>query len=314
MNPFKKILFPSDFSSCAASALPYVLNMARRHKAEVHVLHVVAHFDNALADIYPYQVSAEGSMPTDLFERIVANVEQEIQRTFTSADGGDLDLKPVCQQGGSPARAILNYISHHDIDLVVMGTHGHTGLSHLFLGSIAERVVRMAACPVLTVREQHSGKLSAEGAGILVATDFSEDAQTAIRFAQELATASERRLHVLHVVEPSPFPNIYYPEESVAVTDTTENARNVALEKLSDWIDAAGHFEQPVETHIAIGSPAREISGFAEANNIEQIVIAARGHGGLKEALIGGTAEMIVRFAPCPVWTVKSPATDSPKS
>lgn len=139
-----RILFPTDFSPSAQQAQDYASDLAQKFSAELHVLHVVT-------DLLPIPGS-KGSwvLPDDLMPRLVREAELELAvRMEAALPGGLTVVRSV--QAGKPVQAIIDYANGHEIDLIVIGTHGHTGLSHLLLGSIAEKVVRLATCPVLTV-------------------------------------------------------------------------------------------------------------------------------------------------------------------
>lgn len=140
-----RILFPTDFSDPAKQALQYAMEFADRFDAELHVLHVVREI------VFPLpEASTSWTMPaTDQRAEVDAatkQLQQEIQSEWTEQHRV-VRLAEV----GYPSENIIKYAKQHKIDLIVMGTHGHTGLSHLLLGSVAEKVVRLATCPVLTV-------------------------------------------------------------------------------------------------------------------------------------------------------------------
>lgn len=147
MIALKKVLVGTDFGPAAESALRYARALARGFGAELHVLHVV---DNVLAR----------AMADYAFTAISTTVQEDLERAGrrqTEALLGDddrRDLRAVAATTVStnPAEAIVEYARRHGIDLVVIGTHGRGAVAHLFLGNVAERVVRIAPCPVLTVR------------------------------------------------------------------------------------------------------------------------------------------------------------------
>ena len=154
MITLNTILVPSDFSECSDEALAYGLELARRFNAKVHLLHVVQ-------DPATQPWAAEG------FAAPVIEVVDEWQR---QADARLRALVPDADRArvivtttvATPYAEILAYAEEHDVDLIVMGTHGRSGVSHLLLGSIAERVVRRAPCPVLTVRRPEHGFVETE--------------------------------------------------------------------------------------------------------------------------------------------------------
>jgi nucleotide-binding universal stress UspA family protein len=153
MINLKTILVPSDFSECSDEALRYGLELARRFDARLHVLHVVQ--DPVT------QPWAEG-FAVPLFEAVEEwreQAEQRLRALVPDADAGRVTIVSIV---ATPYAAILDYAASRDVDLIVMGTHGRGGVSHLLLGSIAERVVRRAPCPVLTVRRPEHGFIETE--------------------------------------------------------------------------------------------------------------------------------------------------------
>ena len=139
-----RILFPTDFSPSAQQAQNYACDLAVKFSAELHVLHVVA-------DQLPV-TGFKGSwvLPDDIMPRLVREAELELTVRMEAALTGDLTVVRSVHVG-KPVQTIIDYAKGHEIDVIVIGTHGHTGLSHLLLGSIAEKIVRLATCPVLTV-------------------------------------------------------------------------------------------------------------------------------------------------------------------
>jgi nucleotide-binding universal stress UspA family protein len=149
MITLKNILVPSDFSDCSDAAVRYGLELARKFDATVHLLHVVQ-------DPLTQPWAAEG-FGVPAFEVVEQWQKQAEDRLAALVPDGDRARVQVAATVASPYPEIIQYAADHDIDLIVMGTHGRGGVSHLLLGSIAEKVVRRSPCPVLTVRyPQHA--------------------------------------------------------------------------------------------------------------------------------------------------------------
>ena len=142
-----RILFPTDYSELAQAALGHALAIAGAFKAEVHCLHVVD-------DAYQYW-SALGpeSIPIGPPREELLKLSQSRMTTFVEEHLGGLEPLPVTSVAiGRPFAEIIAYAREHDIDMIVMGTHGRGAIAHMLLGSTTEKVVRKAPCPVLTVR------------------------------------------------------------------------------------------------------------------------------------------------------------------
>jgi len=148
MINLKRILVPSDFSDCSDAAVRYGLALARKFGASLHLLHVIQ-------DPATQPWAAEG-FAVPLLEVVDQWQKDARARLELSIPPEDRANAIVACTIASPFPEILRYAAEHDIDLIVMGTHGRGGMSHVLLGSIAEKVVRRAPCPVLTVRSpQH---------------------------------------------------------------------------------------------------------------------------------------------------------------
>ena len=141
----RKILFPTDFSEPAKKAQKYAMTLAEKFGAELHVLHVVPEMILPATDSYTVWTLPEGSMKEQI-ELAEQQLAAELGPEWTET------RHAVCKVTvGFPVEEIMQYAQEQDVDLIVVGTHGHTGLSHLLMGSVAEKLVRLATCPVLTV-------------------------------------------------------------------------------------------------------------------------------------------------------------------
>lgn len=148
MIALKKVLVATDFGPAADTALLYGRAFARGFGAELHVLHVVDNvFGRAVAG-YAY-----AAISPSIQEDLERAGRRQTEALLGDDDRRDLHAVAATATSMSPADAIAGYARTHDIDLVILGTHGRGPVAHLFLGNVAERVVRMAPCPVLTVRD-----------------------------------------------------------------------------------------------------------------------------------------------------------------
>lgn len=144
MIAIKRILFPTDFSESAKKARQYAVALTDRFGSELHLIHVVP-------PLMPYPDAASPwVMPNDENQRQVEIAAQHLRRELDPAwsDGHNPTFVAV---SGFAVDEILKYANDTNIDLIVVGTHGHTGLSRMLIGSVAEKIVRTATCPVLTV-------------------------------------------------------------------------------------------------------------------------------------------------------------------
>jgi nucleotide-binding universal stress UspA family protein len=141
----KHVLVATDFSEPSDTALNYGRELARTFTATLHVLHVA---DNVTLQ---YGVEGYSTMLPELQQDVEGAARKQLERLITEEDRVALHAKPVVVTAVSKAAAIVGYASEHRMDVIVMGTHGRGAVSHLLMGSVAERVVRTATCPVLTV-------------------------------------------------------------------------------------------------------------------------------------------------------------------
>ncbi len=270
MLHLRRILVPTDYSACASHAFAHAAHLARRYGARVHVLHVREDVSEALPDPPVY------------------DGEPEWERSEVIHD--------------SVPQAILEFAERNDVDLIALGTHGRRRLERLIMGSVAERVVRLASCPVLTVHTKAERTLE-QTRRILVPLDFSEHANLALAYAIELGEAYEADLDLLHIVPDDSLPLVYGAEPAgIGAAELGDRARK-ALADLGEQVSDSG---RAVRIHTFIGHPARDIVGFAEAQHDGLIVIATHGLSSLERFFLGSVADKVIRRAPCPVFVVKS--------
>ena len=141
----RQILAPTDFSDYSKEAISYALELAQTFGAKLSLLHVV--------ELPPYPI--EGLVPStlrgDLLDDLERQASAELAQVLPQAQNAQIEVTRSVVIG-SPFRKIIETAEAEHVDLIVMVTHGRTGLSHLMVGSVAERVVRTAPCPVLTIR------------------------------------------------------------------------------------------------------------------------------------------------------------------
>ncbi|MFQ5690113.1 MAG: universal stress protein [Gemmatimonadota bacterium] len=294
MPGFHRILYPTDFSDCARRALPRAVQFAREWGAELHLLHAIV---------------LHAVMETDR-ERLAGALVEEAERQLERlTDGGVADgvrIVPAVRRGISTAPVILEYAAEHDVDLIVMGSHGRRGLRRFFLGSVAEEVTRVADAPVLIIGK-HEDPAAADTAirRIVVPVDFSSHCDLALEYAARLADRLGADIVLLHVVEQVLYPDFYVPitAAGIDVAALREEART-RLSKMAERLIASGH-EIRVETVVSVGHPAGQIVEFAETNEADLIVMATHGLTGLERALVGSVTERVARRASSSVLVVK---------
>lgn len=297
----RRILCPLDFSEPSAHALEQAARMARWYGARLTVLHV-------RPTVVPHpDIPAGGHMAPWL----VAELETLRQRVTTAcADAATAGVQvDAATSAGEPVHEILTHAETLAADLIVLGTHGLSGFHHLVLGSVTEKVLRRAACPVLTVPPRAPGAVS-RFTRLLCAVDFSDCSQKAVTFAATLARQAGATLSLLHVIEwpwhestPPELPGVP-AAQAHAMADYRRYLETGARERLAA-IGAAAMPEGQVVTSVAFGRPYVELLDAAHREGADLIVLGVRGRGALDLGFFGSTANHVVRSATCAVLTVR---------
>lgn len=293
----RRILVPTDLSVASLQAWPCAISLARQFGAKLSVVHVVP-------TTVPAELSHIGIVLDE--KRAVAEATAALDRLRRQELPPDLevDLEVLT---GSPHYRLCEAARSLQAEMIILATHGHTGLAHIWLGSTAERVVRHAPCPVLTVRESWMAvKLPTESPvafkRILAPTDLSNASRKALCYAAAFARQFGGTARLLHVIEPPPYPEFGY----AYVPAKEARLRQVAWEKLEELRNQPPLSEVP-DTSAAVrsGNTLHEIVSEAAEQKAELIVLTTQGHTGLVHMLLGSTAEKVVRHAPCPVLVVR---------
>lgn len=305
MIEVRRVLCPVDFSDFSRRALDHAIAVARWYKARLSVLHVyhVPVADMALSPL-PAPASMAGFIlsPADrerLMRELKAFVPPETSKTV-----------PVeCRVAeGHVASEILAEAS--TADFVVLGTHGRSGFERLMLGSVAEKVLRRATCPVLTIPPAATDATSAAPDlfhRIVVGVDLSDASLHPLEHALSLAQEADAHLTVLRVVE-IPGELAEWASHSGEGQGYVERWKAAALTRLRQMIPDAARAYCHVEERVEVGQPYREILRIAAEGHAGLIVIGAHGHGLLDRMFFGSTAQHVVRQAVCPVLTLRTPA------
>jgi nucleotide-binding universal stress UspA family protein len=291
----RRILCPFDFSACAVRALRQAVRLGERYDATVVALHVI-----------PTSLPAPGRLGAltnpalldpHLHERTLADL-----RRFVAHAAGPKRAVEVEVRDGAPARLILQRAAELPADLLVLGSHGRGGFGKWVLGSVAQRVLRKARCPVLTV-PAHGGLPRGPSlfGTVLWATDFSAPATAALGYALALAGEDRSPLLLVHVTahEPEPGP-------PGAPSDPASELQQRAREWLCAAVPEEARDRSPVEAIVTAGKAHREIVRIATEKGAELIVMGAQGADALDRWVFGSTAEQVLHSAPCPVLTVRA--------
>jgi len=284
----RNIAFTTDLSEESYAALPFAADFARRYGAKIWGFHVVV---PRAYPTHPYR-----DMPT--LEKDVQETERHLKAEFEQRLSGIPNDATVIEYG-EIWHALSSFIERHNIDLLVMGTHGRTGLGKVMLGSVAETVFRQCQCPVLTVgskvvRRTDQRPVTKE---ILYATDFTPVSHAAAPYAISQAQESGAHLVLLHVIEPQKAGELSYGAEF----------ENATMQLLRDLIPLEAHLSCKPEEIVKFGNPADVILSQAQERNADLIVLGVRKpeHLGLATHFGRATAFKVISEAKCPVFTVR---------
>lgn len=300
----RTILVPTDFSPPSLKALEYARALATQFRATLHLIHVF--------DVQFEPPTRLAHFATD------AQIERGLRRRLHSVAA---EVAPAIRKAhahvriGKPFQEVAKAAARLNADLIVIATHGYTGLKHALLGSTAERIVRHAPCPVLVVRENEREFVAprrtatkADGARlrlahIVVPTDFSENSRDALAYAIALAKRFGAKLTLLNAI----YPQYYATNADYLPFDYAEligDTRTWAKTEMDELIRTTSFQGVSFNTRIDDGHPVQNIVDFAAKGGADLIVTSTHGRTGLKHVLIGSTAEQVVRHAKCPVLVV----------
>jgi len=286
------ILFATDFSPCSNAALPYALSIARQFGAMLHAAHVVptvAEMVLMSPESWPVMAEEEEKRAEGYFKQLVEKQLQDVPHE-------------VLMPQGKVATALAQIIKERKIDLLVLGTHGRSGVRKLILGSVAEEIFRRATCPVLSVGPNVSPLLAGEiqFRHILFATDFSDDSLSALPYAFSLAEEDQAQLSLLHVVE-QPAAGIADLEEVTA--SLMRRLQELVPRDAEPWC----HAECLLEFGRQFAAPALRILEVAKERAADLIVLGVRPVRGKLELIthLASTTAHILTQAACPVLTVR---------
>jgi nucleotide-binding universal stress UspA family protein len=296
MREIRHILCPLDLSDVSRHALDHAVLLSRWYKARMTGLHVwnpIVLPTTAFSFVGP-------PVPSVPFEER-ARVQQEVAEMLGRAGAMDAE---VLVQNGRPANQILECAAAIPADVIVMGTHGSSGFEHLLLGSVTEKVLHRAACPVLTVPPQARATSKLPFRRILCPVDFSDPSLAALEFALSLAQEGDADLIILHVFE-WPADGEPLVTRSFSVPEYLLIRERDAKTKLDDIIpESVRAWCRPV-TRVAHGKAYHEIIGVAAEESADLIVMGVHGGNALDLMLFGSTTNQVVRRATCPVLTLR---------
>ena len=293
--PMRNLVLATDFSAPADLALARALAVARQQNAHLTIAFVETPADAAA-------ISSEAELAAlemaSLQSEMLAYEERELAIRLARAEAAGVKASGV-RKLGEPEETIAELARELDAELIICGTHGRTGVRRFFLGSVAERLSRLAHKSVLVAR-------GAAGDGrfhkVLVATDFAPAAARALADALRLAAADAD----IHVINAWQYPVGSWGLSALGDRTGAMNALRGALTqaaaeqgaKLEAAQAAAG---RPVSFRLVHGSAADVVTELAASEGFDLVAVGTHGHRGLRRLVLGSVAETIIRHAPCSV-------------
>jgi nucleotide-binding universal stress UspA family protein len=273
----KNILVPTDFSKCSMYAVKLAAKIAREVNATLHFLHVIE------VPVVAYDVGMVNfeSLPQAMFMRELA--DKNMTQLFKEGFLEGLNVKTTIEYDAIYKR-INQYVSRNDIGLIVMGSHGASGISELVIGSNAERVTRYAECPVLTIKKEHN---NFDVKNIVLASNFYGETDIMFKEYEKLKGLFNAKLHLLKVITPANF-------------EATSRSKNI----INDFVKK--HKLENFSVNIYNHENAEEgILEFSEEVNADMILIGTHGRTGLSHLINGSIAEDLLNHASRPVLSIK---------
>ena len=292
-----EILCPVDLSETSGHALDHAIALARSYSAHLTVMEV------SWAG-FPYPAGSSLTLPPMLVTRPTEELREEL-RDFTEARTAAAVNMRLAIREGAIVPMILEEARVIGADLIVIGTHGRSGLDRALLGSVTEKVLRKATCAVMTVPPaDHTAVPARAGRTIVCPIDFSPASLKALDYALSLGQELQATLLLTHVFDwpaDRPAPRGFEMEAAVHRGMTEDDTR----EQLEALVPADARAWCQTEEIVATGRPHEEIVRLANERDADCIVMGVHGRSALNLALFGSTVNQVVRHASCPVVTMR---------
>jgi len=287
----KQILVPTDFSDNAQNALDYAIDLAKQTSAKLHLLHTPVIPTYLLMDL-SYSPGPEA------ITRILNEAQDALDKQAKRVEEAGIEHFSAIREG-TVHEVIRDYAREHDVDLVVVGTHGRSGVSRLMYGSVTERVVKTVHTPIIVVPP---------GAGqparsIVICYDFSGPAKRAAEVAAAIHSVVKGPLHIVHS-----YLDVWgeYTDRGAVVGEAAEKRREALRIGLNDMLmeDAKKLFPadaEDTEVRLVTGDPAESILAVAKDVGATLICAGTTGKSGIERLLIGSVARRLLHESKVPV-------------
>jgi nucleotide-binding universal stress UspA family protein len=304
MPDITRIVCPIDFSEPSRHAIEHAVALARWYEAPILALHV---HTAVRAPVPAFELVGVGDPAYEEPELTLVRAATDDFVTTVAPFGAEMR---VAVEFGSPAAEIVAEAGANPGTLIVMGTRGAGGFEHLLLGSVAEKVLRTAACPVMTVPPRACLSSRLPFKRVLCPIDFSPASLRALSLAMSFAREGDAELTLLHVMSPTvgeaaPNSRAFSSPEYAGFRgrDALENLRALIPKEATDWCFP--------DAQVAHGDPAAEILRFAAGHQMDVIVMGVDGRSAFDQVVFGSTTNAVIRAATCPVVTLRREGSTS---
>jgi nucleotide-binding universal stress UspA family protein len=296
----KNVLFATDFSATSESALPYALAICRRFGSTLHAVHVLSD-----ANVLMMTGGVDYVSMGTIYEDAHTEAKEKLERVATLFEGIP---SRIYVRHGQVWVNLAGIVEENKVDLIVVGTHGRTGLGKLLLGSVAEDILRHAPCPVLTVGPKVSGRaklpalrgkdlapVELELRRIVYATNFGPSSPADAALAASLAKEFRARLTLIHVMQ------------NFTGLGNRPGPIEDGLRRLKELVPEDADLQYAPETLLEFGDPAKRIVQEASDREADLLVLGARPVHEMTGTthLPWSTAHQVIAHATCPVLTVR---------
>ena len=287
MITINKILCPVDFFPASDAAANYAVGLAANYDARLHLLHVITPL---LPTAYEYAIDT-----VEIMKSLEKNATDEMNVIVSRAKDAGVHVDTEIRIG-DVYDEIKRAIENEKPELLVMGTHGRRGVERWFMGSTTEKLLRHSPVPMLTISGTgEKAPAAPRFRRILVTTDFSEGTSDALAYAFSVAQENDSRITLMHVVH----------DVAADVSGKYRDSLIKGVDKqLIDFVPPEARNWCDVDTRVETGVPYRIILRTLEDEKIDLLVMNIHGKGMLDRALLGSTAERVVRASSCPVMLI----------
>jgi nucleotide-binding universal stress UspA family protein len=295
MTTIHRIVYATDLSPASEPAWDEAQLLGRLFGAEILLLHAVPP---------PPVIPTEAYIPPQVYEELLRSARREAEdgfdRLLASVAGSGLKVR-IRLEEGPPAQRILEVLTEEAADLLVVGTHGRTGLQRVVLGSVADRMMRQATCPVLTVRPAPGSGPRREIRRICYATDFSPTARAAWPWAVAIASAAGAEIDLVHVTF-EPVADGHLSAEAIGrMAQILYDQGRIEAER---FLERSTLPRERVHVRLTAGVPGEQIVRRAQEEAADLVVMGTHGWSGIARWMLGSVANHVIQTAPCPVLTV----------